>query len=153
MNKVKGDLIQLAKDGEFDIIIHGCNCFCQMGAGIAVAIKQNFPAAFKADKATVFGDKKKLGTYSSVMIQNDHGEPLLVVNAYTQYKYGKGKNLNENALRKCFRKLKEEYGNKCLTFAYPMIGCGLAGGNWEVVSKIIEEELEGENHTLVIFGG
>jgi O-acetyl-ADP-ribose deacetylase (regulator of RNase III) len=31
MKVIKGDLIQLAKDGKFDLIVHGCNCFCTMG--------------------------------------------------------------------------------------------------------------------------
>ena len=35
INYVDGDLIKLAKQGRFDVIVHGCNCFCQMGAGIA----------------------------------------------------------------------------------------------------------------------
>ena len=36
---------------------------------------------------------------------------------------------------------------------YPLIGAGLAKGDWQVISKIIEEELEGEDHTLVEFVG
>ena len=36
MNIVKGDLIKSAKEGQFDVIIHGCNCFNTMGAGIAL---------------------------------------------------------------------------------------------------------------------
>lgn len=35
MKTIKGDLIQLALANEFDVIIHGCNCFCTMGKGIA----------------------------------------------------------------------------------------------------------------------
>ena len=36
---------------------------------------------------------------------------------------------------------------------YPKIGAGLAGGDWEILSKIIDEELAGENHMLVEFAG
>jgi len=34
---------------------------------------------------------------------------------------------------------------------YPKIGAGLAGGDWEIIAAIIiiEEELAGEDHTLV----
>ena len=39
MKIIKGDLIKLALQGEFDVIVHGCNCFCTMGAGIAKSIK------------------------------------------------------------------------------------------------------------------
>ena len=40
--EVKGDLIKLTLEGEFDVIAHGCNCFCTMGSGIAVAMKNTF---------------------------------------------------------------------------------------------------------------
>jgi O-acetyl-ADP-ribose deacetylase (regulator of RNase III) len=35
MKEIEGDLIDLAKRGHFDVVTHGCNCFCTMGAGIA----------------------------------------------------------------------------------------------------------------------
>lgn len=41
-NEVEGNLIALAKRGEFDVIAHGCNCFCQMGAGIAPQMAKEF---------------------------------------------------------------------------------------------------------------
>ena len=40
MNIVKGCLIELAVEGNFDVIVHGCNCFNTMGAGIAKQIKK-----------------------------------------------------------------------------------------------------------------
>ena len=33
---------------------------------------------------------------------------------------------------------------------YPRIGAGMAGGDWEIISSIIAEELEGLDHTLVL---
>ena len=42
INYVDGDLIKLALKGEFDVITHGCNCFCQMGAGIAPQMAEAF---------------------------------------------------------------------------------------------------------------
>lgn len=33
MKIIKGDLIKLALDGKFDVIIHGCNCFAQWEQG------------------------------------------------------------------------------------------------------------------------
>ena len=87
MNKVKGNLIKLALKGDFDVIVHGCNCFCTMGAGIAVAVKSTFPEAYKADLGTIKGDRKKLGSYSSATVEKN-GHQITVVNAYTQYHYG-----------------------------------------------------------------
>jgi len=37
------------------IIVHGCNCFCTMGAGIAKTIKELYPSAYLAG-----GDWKKI---------------------------------------------------------------------------------------------
>lgn len=61
--KVKGDLLAMGKNNELDIIVHGCNCFCAMGGGIAYQIQDQFPDARLADDETVRGDPGKLGTY------------------------------------------------------------------------------------------
>ena len=86
-HKIKGDLIKLAIKGDFDVIIHGCNCFCTMGAGIAKSIKTAFPEAYKADLETLKGDKEKLGNFSAANIKRN-GQEITIVNAYTQYHYG-----------------------------------------------------------------
>ena len=59
MKRKQGDLLQYAQEGVFDVIIHGCNCFCTMGAGIAKAIKARFPEAYQADCQTPKGDRAK----------------------------------------------------------------------------------------------
>jgi O-acetyl-ADP-ribose deacetylase (regulator of RNase III) len=41
-NEIQGDLIKLTKEGKFDVIVHGNNCFCNMKAGIAVPMAQEF---------------------------------------------------------------------------------------------------------------
>lgn len=81
MKTISGDLIALAQAGDFDLIAHGCNCFCTMGAGIAKGIKAAFPAAFAADLATARGDRAKLGTCTFAEIDRN-GAPFVVVNAY-----------------------------------------------------------------------
>ena len=86
MKTMTGDLVHLAKSGEFDLIVHGCNCFCTMGAGIAKGIKAAFRAASKTDLATARGDRTKLGTCTFAVI-DQNGTPLVVVNAYTQFDY------------------------------------------------------------------
>ena len=144
MKQVAGDLIEMAKNKEFDVIIHGCNCFNTMGAGIALQIKRNFKAAYEADQQTKKGDKKKLGTYTSAEVDG-----IIIVNAYTQFRYSAGKvdNINYTAVRQVMRKIKQDFSGKRI--GYPMIGGGLAGGDWNIISVIINEELAGEDHTLV----
>jgi O-acetyl-ADP-ribose deacetylase (regulator of RNase III) len=143
----KGDLVQKAKAGEFDVIIHGCNCFCTMGAGIAKTIKQVFPAAYEADAATSAGDSTKLGHYTVANVEAG-GKPLAIVNAYTQYQWkGPGRKADYEALRQVFRRVKQAYAGQRI--GYPAIGAGLAGGEWSVIAAIIEEELAGEDHIFV----
>jgi O-acetyl-ADP-ribose deacetylase (regulator of RNase III) len=145
MKTLKGDLLQFAEDGNFDVIIHGCNCFCQMGKGIALTIKNKFPEAYKADLETAKGEKNKLGTYSKADTGN-----FTIVNAYTQYHWaGKGRNADYDAIRNVMKLIKQNFSGKRI--GYPLIGAGLAGGDWDVISTIISEELKGEEHTVVIY--
>ena len=149
MHIVQGDLLRFALDGAFDVILHGCNCQCQMGAGIALAIRKQFPEAYAADLATPKGDAKKLGTISVAKIHrgslNFH-----IVNAYTQLDWqGSGVKADYAAIRNAMREVKAHFPGRRI--GYPKIGAGLAGGDWKIVSAIIEEELRGEDHTFVEF--
>jgi len=147
MNKRSGDLLQLAIDGQFDVIIHGCNCQCQMGKGIALSIKQQFPEAYAADCHTAKGDVTKLGTVSVAEV-NRNGHVLHIVNGYTQVHWrGTGVKADYEAIRNVMRTVRLTFSGKRI--GYPKMGAGLAGGDWEVICAIIEEELAGEDHTYV----
>ena len=149
MKVTKGDLIKKAKEGEFDLIVHGCNCFCTMGAGIAKGIKSEFPEAFDADQATTEGSKEKLGTCSFAKIERE-GINLIVVNAYIQFDYrGRGVKVDYDAVRSCMKWIRENFGGKRI--GIPKIGAGLAGGDWERISQIVDKELAEEDVTLVEF--
>ena len=110
-NTIQGDLIEAFKrDASIYAIVHGCNCFNTMGAGIALPIKQNFPAAYAADLKTVKGDKNKLGSYT--FAQTEYGT---VINAYTQYDYLRFPgiiNCVYDAIKRIFEKLNEDFKGK-----------------------------------------
>lgn len=151
MKTISGDLIQLAKQGEFDLIVHGCNCVCTMGAGIAKGIKAAFPEAFEADRATARGDRTKLGTCTSATIGIGQNT-LTVVNAYTQFDYrGSGIKADYGAIRSCFRWIRKNHSGRKI--GLPRIGAGLAGGDWSRIAAIIKEETAGMDVTLVEFTG
>jgi len=85
-----------------------------------------------ADRQTARGSKAKLGL-CSIAQQNE----VWVINAYTQFDFGgRKRNVSYPAIRKCMRSL---------------IGCGLAGGDWDRVKGIIQEELKDEDVTIVHF--
>lgn len=151
MEIVHGDLIQLTLDGHFDVIVHGCNCHGSMDAGIAKAIRATWPAAYEADLATPRGDRNKLGTISAAEIATADGS-WTVVNAYTQFDWqGDPPLADYDAIRRAFGVIRKRYTGRRI--GYPRIGAGLAGGDWDVIAAIVDEELAGEHHTLVAFAG
>ena len=149
MKEISGDLLKLASEGKFDVIIHGCNCQCQMGKGIALAIKNQYPCAYQADLETKKGSRDKLGDYSYASVRSGEYE-FVIVNAYTQFHWqGKGIKADYDAIRKVMSRIKIDFTGKRV--GYPLLGAGLAGGDWAIISEIIEAELNGEDHTLVRF--
>ena len=148
MKEIQGDLISLAQRGKFDLIAHGCNCFCSMGAGLAKSIRETFPEAYYADRLTNKGDRAKLGLCSYA--HYERGNPRYVVNAYTQYHWdGDGKEVlaDYDAIRSCMRFIREEFSG--LRTGFPLIGAGLARGDWNTIRAIIAEELAHEDVTIV----
>ena len=135
--EIEGDLI--AQAHHFEVIVHGCNCFCSMKRGIAPLMAKAFGADQFFKEASKFrGDFNKLGTIDYQKVGD-----LFVVNAYSQYhwktssKYGFP--LDYDALRLCLRKINHQF--KGMKIGMPKIGCGLAGGDWNLVTKMIQEEM------------
>jgi O-acetyl-ADP-ribose deacetylase (regulator of RNase III) len=148
MRSITGDLLALALSGRFDVIVHGCNCQCSMGKGIALAIQQQFPEAYQADLRTAKGDRGKLGTITTAEIDRPPAR-FTIVNAYTQFHHrGSGVLANYDAIRLAFKLVKQRFSGKRI--GYAKIGAGLAKGDWPTIARIIDEELAGEVHTLVI---
>ncbi len=148
MKTIEGDLIGLAKEGEFDVIVHGCNCFCTMDAGIAKLIAKAFPSAVLADGKTEEGDKEKLGTITTA--EEMFGmHQLTIVNAYTQFDYkGGGQLVDYDAITSCFERIAEAFGDRRI--GYPKIGAGMAGGDWDEIAARIDRALAECDHRLVV---
>src|SRR5689334_9617820 len=109
MKTIRGDLVQLALDRHFDVIVHGCNCQCVMGAGIALAIRNAFPEAYAADAATTKGDRGKLGSISFAKVVRD-GHGITVVNGYTQFHWrGAGVLADYEAIRGVMREVRVRF--------------------------------------------
>jgi O-acetyl-ADP-ribose deacetylase (regulator of RNase III) len=150
----KGNLLDLAEAGDFDIVVQGCNCFNTMGGGIAREIRERYPVAASVDMETVKGDYRKLGNWTEC----DAGETnrFTIINAYTQYNMSRGTDVFEyTAFQLILEKLAFVYPGE--RFGLPYIGCGLAGGDKDVIIPMIEwfaerVALEGGTVTLVEFG-
>jgi O-acetyl-ADP-ribose deacetylase (regulator of RNase III) len=130
---------------KFDAVLQGCNCFHVMGGGIARQFAERYPEVYAADREqTVRGDVSKLGTYSKACVGNTD-----VLNCYTQYHYDSTRpQFRYGAFVKVLERVKDEYHGKRI--AMPMIGAGLAGGDWDTIASIISEVLDGEDVTVVV---
>ncbi len=142
----KGDVLN---SGE-EVVVHGCNCFNTMGSGVARQVKEQFPQAYNADQQTLRGDETKLGNFTYGRKLRVDGSETIVVNAYTQYRYTFiDVDVDYRALETAFVNICERFPNEVI--AMPKIGCGLAGGDWEVVSKILEKVSEKYGRTFVVY--
>lgn len=156
MKQVKGDLLSLTKG----ILVHGCNCQGQMGAGIALPIRNKWKPVYyayvarhaKAGLRT--GDTVIVGHTS--MLLNEAAKPhldahcdvlppdLIVVNAMTQETFGSDRSrvyVDYDGLEAAFVKVGALARDTGLTVNFPLIGCGLANGQWHEVARRIERAL------------
>lgn len=147
MKTIHGDIVKLAVQGYFDVIVHGCNCMHTMGAGLARQVKQQLPEAYTADLKTKRADASKLGTYSSAQCRRGN-TAFTILNAYTQYHFkGPKPRTNYKAVRDVFHQINRDFASKHI--GYPLIGAGLAGGDWRIIREIIDQESTDVEHTLV----
>lgn len=143
-NEVKADLSVKTTIELFDVVIHGCNCFCTWGAGYAKALKETIPEAYEADLRTEKGYRNKLGYYSTTTVDG-----VIYINAYTQYEYSRDKTcVDYEAVRNVFKLIKKNFGNKHKKFGMVKIGAGLGGGDWDIIREIIQDELYNEDVTV-----
>lgn len=164
LNHTKGNLLDLAEQGKFDVIVHGCNCQNTMGSGIAKEIRERYPDAYDADtrQDQFFGANYrylKLGNYSEVNVYPSSGK-FKIINAYTQFNFNKQDqefkdHFEYDSFKVILQKLYHFYGN--YDFGFPYIGMGLAGGDKERIIAMLEDFAEkvtakGGSVTLVEFG-
>jgi len=154
----KGNIL---KQDDLNVILSGCNTQNVMGAGLAKQIVDLYPQVLEADKAAYDYAKKVgkelLGQYSCAKI----GEEKYVVNLYQQsIPTTKMRALDYNAFydslskmanHLSFSALKKNSLNDVIDYSIgkggiakvkigvPVnLGCGLAGGDWNIVRVMIE---------------
>lgn len=119
------------------VIAHQVNCHGVMGAGIAFQIKSKLPLAYvHYAEACADGPDGLLGKCQIVSVGNDR----FVANLFGQRDYGSDSVQTdyaalEKALATAYKFADE---SECSLYIPWKIGCGLAGGDWDVVSEIID---------------
>jgi O-acetyl-ADP-ribose deacetylase (regulator of RNase III) len=130
---VNGDLLTT----DIRHIIHGCNSHGVMGSGVAKAIRDKYPQAYRD-----YNDKyNNTGLELGSIVVSVQGDGKVIHNAITQQDYGRDPNrvyVSYWAIANAFRHV-DSWGIKYI--AMPKIGAGLANGDWKVIASIIENTL------------
>lgn len=150
-----GDLF----DGDELIVIHGTNIQGRYASGFAKIVRERFPKAYQTYMIAYRSNNLTLGSINYV---SENGR--LIVNAATQefYGYDKKQYVSYEAVRDAFKELNKlilqinvgvqnfkGIPSTVSAVSMPLIGCGLGGGAWSIISKIIEEE--STNFTPVVY--
>ena len=142
--EVLGDLLELFENGHFDVIAHGANCRAIMGAGIAGQIKKRYPIAYSTDIVSKVDSSTKMNVPGDLSIAKTSDG--LIVNLYTQH--NPGNNFSIEYLKESLDLFSKIFNPK-LKVGLPLIGCGIGGGNQDVVIPVIKKKLSKFDVTLV----
>jgi len=127
------------------IIVHGCNSHGVMGSGVALQISNKWPSVYETYYRRYLSEGLPLGSIDYTPVSTD----VLVVNVITQKDYGRASKLyvSYDAIEASFIRINDLMMDhmqykipKVVNF--PLIGCGLANGDWDIVSKIIDGALD-----------
>lgn len=154
-------------DSKADAILHQVNCQGVMGSGVAKQVKERYPTVFhwykqwcdeNKEAAQQLGKSPLLGkiqiVYKEDFPVDDIKDSQVIVNLYAQDRFGRGTKCytDYDALRTCLKQVDTAFNGKSVAIPY-MMSCGRGGGDWDIVSKIIEEELKDCDVTLYRFSG
>lgn len=119
------------------LIAHQVNCQGVMGSGVALAIKEKWPKVFS--QYALFHKEFTLGDVQMVTTSEK-----IICNIFSQRYFmpREVRHTNYEALALAFEYLRE---NTKADIAMPRIGCGLGGGDWRVVSALIESIFDDRN--------
>lgn len=151
MKVINGDILTPNGDkNKIIIVCHQVNCMGVMGAGLALQIKNKFPDVYEQYKSRCKMIKKGIGGLGDVQYCSTKSG-YIIANIFSQYNYGyKVCHTDYIALKNAFSYIAYCYPNAAIRIPY-RIGCGLAGGDWNIVKKIIEESLIANNIDVEIW--
>lgn len=145
-----GDLLK----SNCNIICHQVNCQGVMGSGIAKQIHCTYPEVFEQYKqlCNQYKDLDKLENLmgNTQICPTSDDQKRYVANMFAEFHYLPRGIIHTDyeMFRVCCQRLKTLIPTificKDFTIGFPdHIGCGLGGGDWNIVKKIIEEEFNG----------
>lgn len=144
---LKGDATK-PKSKDNKIIAHICNDIARWGKGFVMAISKRWSQPRKDYMAL---KDYSLGTTQFIPVEDD----LWIANMIAQHKiYSKNKNerfVRYSAIRSCLKEVANKAQELKASVHMPRIGAGLGGGDWDIIEKIIEEELCEKNIEVFVY--
>lgn len=139
---IKGDATEPVGDAK-KLIIHICNNLGRWGAGFVLGLNKKW----KEPMAEYMNLKAfTLGTVQYIQVTKDTTVVNMIAQRGINSKFEPFKRrVDYDVLRSCLVQIREKYPSSEYTIHAPRIGCGLAGGSWDIVEKIINEELANFN--------
>lgn len=142
-------------DSGADIILHQVNCQGVMGSGIAKQVRDRYPDVYTSYKDicnAIHDPSILLGAAQFIRIDNG----TYIVNLFAQNKYGyDGKRYTDYpALESCLNKVRVHTfpDNEVIAIPY-LMGCDRGGGDWKIVSEMIEKILGDRNILICEYNG
>jgi len=138
---VKGDA-SMPEGSSLRYVLQVVNNEGKYGAGFSGALSARWPkieSEYRSWWRSRYG-KLQLGDIQTLQILSD----LVVINMVAQngtVSPDNPKPIDYDALRECIAKAGKEISQFNASVHIPRIGCGLAGGKWEEVEKIVTDEL------------
>ncbi|UUZ81494.1 macro domain-containing protein [Paenibacillus sp. P26] len=136
VHMIHGDLMQATES----IIGHQVNCQSVMGSGVAKQIRSRFPVVY-TEYLRFCRDHPNNLLGRCQLVRIDPGTEKYVANLFGQLYYGfDGKKYtNDDALRNALSELYAFAKSNQYSVALPYkIGCDRGGGDWDMVSKMID---------------
>lgn len=148
---IKGNLLDFPEG--INIIAHCCNAQGVMGSGIALQIKEEYPAAYEVYRKSFEDKTLHLGSVTVATLSNGKK----VANIVGQEKYGgDGRFVDYEAiyvgleiLRDGMLRAKSDGRKLILGVPYKM-GCDRAGGEWTILLAMLEKLFGNEDLQLVV---
>lgn len=141
---IKGNIL----NSNAEILAHGCNCLGGFGAGIAKQFSFSYPKSKQMYLKKFNSSGWELGDVQLIFDNNK-----IIANCATQISYGREKKVyvDYNAIEIVFKKLYKYSKENNKSIAIPKIGAGLAGGNWEIIEKIINNIFTDKEILVYVF--
>jgi O-acetyl-ADP-ribose deacetylase (regulator of RNase III) len=148
---ITGDATQPVGDGP-KIIVHVCNDIGAWGAGFVLAVSKRWPEPEQRYRSRYGKDAQpfKLGDVQLVQVGRDLWVANLIGQTDVKALWGVPP-VRYQAIRAGLQILANAARGLGASIHMPRIGCGLAGGKWEEVGKIVKEELSDGGVSVTVY--